>query len=366
MGYIKNANDADHDVNNELQNLTLTGTQLSISNGNHVDFTNWDTNVNDDVQAINDLSDAKTTDYGMYLGNNSGTNANAQGDLVAVGREVMPNAGSADYSVGIGNFALNSLTSGSYNVAIGYGAGEHLTTNGYNVLVGYRAGRFATGYRNVFIGYQAGKDETGNEKLYIDNSSTPNPLIYGDFSTNELTINGSLAIKDGTQASGNVFVSDANGKGHWSNDLPKQSKVLLLGSLNATVAYGSLFQSLVTSPSSGAYLTNTSTGNGIIIPINLPQDAHITGARVYFKDNTTNNYLIQIIKKEFTSYGTIVLGNYTTSGASTSVRNHYFSLNEPINPSYQYYLWMGPPDSSNHWTGSSYSAFRALSIYYSE
>ena len=48
MGYIKNANDADHDATNEIQNLTLNSTQLSISNGNNVNFTGWDTNAADD------------------------------------------------------------------------------------------------------------------------------------------------------------------------------------------------------------------------------------------------------------------------------------------------------------------------------
>ncbi len=36
MGYIKNANDADHDATNELQTLSVSGNQLTISNGNTV------------------------------------------------------------------------------------------------------------------------------------------------------------------------------------------------------------------------------------------------------------------------------------------------------------------------------------------
>jgi len=40
----------------------------------------------------------------------------------------------------------------------------------------------------------AGFNETGSNKLYIDNSSTSSPLIYGDFLTNSVTINGSFTV----------------------------------------------------------------------------------------------------------------------------------------------------------------------------
>ncbi len=50
------------------------------------------------------------------------------------------------------------------------------------------------GDKNVFIGTSAGYNETGSNKLYIDNSSTSSPLIYGDFGTADLTINGDLTV----------------------------------------------------------------------------------------------------------------------------------------------------------------------------
>jgi hypothetical protein len=49
-----------------------------------------------------------------------------------------------------------------------------------------------------FIGFEAGFNETGSGKLYIDNSNTTTPLIYGDFSADALTVNGSLT------ATGNI------------------------------------------------------------------------------------------------------------------------------------------------------------------
>ena len=46
-----------------------------------------------------------------------------------------------------------------------------------------------TGNKNVFLGYSAGYYETGSNKLYIDNSSTSTPLIYGNFASDQLGIN---------------------------------------------------------------------------------------------------------------------------------------------------------------------------------
>ena len=50
------------------------------------------------------------------------------------------------------------------------------------------------GSGNVFLGYEAGYNETGSNTLYIANSDTSSPLIYGDFGTGEVTINGNLTV----------------------------------------------------------------------------------------------------------------------------------------------------------------------------
>ncbi len=57
-------NDADHDATNELQDLSLSGTQLSISNGNDVNFTGWDTDASDDFSGdYNDLTNSPILFY---------------------------------------------------------------------------------------------------------------------------------------------------------------------------------------------------------------------------------------------------------------------------------------------------------------
>lgn len=105
----------------------------------------------------------------------------------------------------LGKGAGAATTSASYNVFVGQNAGSNATGNN-NVCVGYYTGESA-GNNNVFLGNQAGANETGDDKLYIDNSNTSTPLIYGDFATNRLGINtnnpqGSLDINGNTISRG--------------------------------------------------------------------------------------------------------------------------------------------------------------------
>jgi hypothetical protein len=360
MGYIKDPNDADHDASNELQNLTLSGNQLSISDGNSVTFANWDTNASDDVQALNDLSDARSTTNGVFIGPVTGANASNNMNLVGLGKFVLSNATNADYSVGIGNLALNSLTNGSYNTAIGYGAGQFLNSGENNTFVGYLAGLFASGNGNVFIGNETGKNETGNNKLYIDNSDTDTPLIYGDFSTNELTINGSLAIKDGTEGAGKVLVSDANGKASWSNNLPKQSKIMSISQFDAVSAHQTteLFQGYY-----GATILDNNSSDYLYFPIRLPEGAIIQSIQVFYWDNSSYDFYLGISSYSLSSYTDTNLGNYTTSGSTNYVRNHTFTINLSINSDNIYYVFV-MPKSGDYW--DSNLAIRGIKVYYTE
>jgi trimeric autotransporter adhesin len=91
--------------------------------------------------------------------------------------------------------ALTKNTTGESNSAFGERALEDNTTGSNNVAIGRLAlGNNIEGSSNVAIGYFAGLNETGSNKLYIANSDTSSPLIYGDFSTSYLKINGSLEV----------------------------------------------------------------------------------------------------------------------------------------------------------------------------
>ncbi len=107
----------------------------------------------------------------------SGAQALATGFYNTSVGDVSLYASSGTSNTAIGSSALNSNTSGQRNTALG-------------ALSGYLN---QIGSGNVFLGAGAGYSELGSNKLYIDNSSTATPLIYGDFNANTITINGTLS-----------------------------------------------------------------------------------------------------------------------------------------------------------------------------
>ncbi len=79
-----------------------------------------------------------------------------------------------------------------WNTFMGANAGDGNTAD-YNTFIGARAGINADAVRrSVFLGNQAGANATRNQTLYIDNSNTESPLIYGEFDTNFVKVNGDL------------------------------------------------------------------------------------------------------------------------------------------------------------------------------
>ena len=103
---------------------------------------------------------------------------------------------SGNNNVLLGAFAAETQATGSDNTILGYAAGREMTGGNDNVLIGYEAGKRIGGssHRNIMIGHQAGFQVTGSDQLIIDNTSTSNPLIQGDFSSDELKINGDFFV----------------------------------------------------------------------------------------------------------------------------------------------------------------------------
>ncbi len=106
-------------------------------------------------------------------------NTNGTGN-VSTGFQTLISNSSGNNNVAYGNQALRSNLTGSSNVALGTGAG-YSNTNGNG---------------NVFVGNWAGFSETGSNRLYIANSTTSNPLVYGEFDNGLLKVNGKLAISE--------------------------------------------------------------------------------------------------------------------------------------------------------------------------
>jgi len=98
----------------------------------------------------------------------------------------------------VGKSAGNKSTAGTHNVAVGCYAGAEDKIGSRNTFIGcFAAPNPMVGINqsgNVFIGYQAGTHEGGNNKLYIENSNSSSPLIYGEFDNDLLKINGTLEV----------------------------------------------------------------------------------------------------------------------------------------------------------------------------
>lgn len=188
---------------------------------------------------------SKPNTQNIYVGEGAGNANDATGaDNVFVG-----------YNAGYTN------SSADYNTFLGSGAGYSNTTGGNNTALGFEAGYLnETGTANVFIGYQAGYNETGSNKLYIDNSNTTTPLIYGDFSTDELTINGALVVNE--QSADKDFRVESNNNTHMLFVDASTDQVLVGTSNSFTVGSSALdMQVAGTDGSAGIGLVKHSADN---------------------------------------------------------------------------------------------------------
>jgi len=216
----------------------------------------------------------------------SGTNNAASQDNVAVGYNSLRQPGTITRSVAIGSNALgNAANNSTRNTAIGAFAGNATTT----------------GNDNVFIGNSAGSSESGtsSNKLYIENTNADasNALIYGEFDTNILRVNGTLQVNNPAGVNGytlpnvrgttgQILRTDGAGATSWisvstietdpqvssatNNRIPKWNGTTLVDGIitddgtNVTVAGNTItttFQ-MTTTPNANFVLQSDAAGNG--------------------------------------------------------------------------------------------------------
>ena len=221
---------------------------------------------------VNGLSDGLVETNSMYIGNDpSATTNNAQYN-VAVGATALKSITTGSYNTATGNGALNRNTTGIFNTASGFAALYSNTTGNYNTATGLQAlysnitanYNTASGYKslftntkgqrntaigleslfsntgsdnvsigarsgrqsgnssgNIFIGAGAGYSETSSNKLYIENSSGTTPLIWGDFASNYVNINGRLGIGTTTPSTKfHIKATDNSGDIHLEDAFP--------------------------------------------------------------------------------------------------------------------------------------------------
>lgn len=148
----------------------------------------------DNTVVGNDAAESMTTGYyNTIIGSMAGQFFTTEKFNTALGYQAMMNS-TGGYNTAIGSGALGISGAGTYNTAVGLQA-MNQGTGDRNTALGRWAGELNTGDDNVFLGNEAGQNSGAvSDKLYIDNTDTATPLIYGDFSTNTVTINDNLTV----------------------------------------------------------------------------------------------------------------------------------------------------------------------------
>jgi len=159
----------------------------------------------------------------VFLGNAAGySNIGGTGNT-CIGNQASFRNEEGSFNTTIGWWAGVNMDGGSNNLYVGPLSGYNNTSGSNNVMLGYNTGNSNYGSGNVFIGCNAGSDESGSDKLYIDNSNTSSPLIYGDFSSNRLGVNegspeSALHVSNNTNAASQKgLIIDTDGE---ATDIP--------------------------------------------------------------------------------------------------------------------------------------------------
>ncbi len=131
----------------------------------------------------------------LFVGDESGKfNTTGYNNLFLGYRSGQQNTG-GNHNLFMGSYSGASNSTGIQNSFIGYQSGQSNTEGSSNLFIGNQSGYSSTtGNGNVFLGYQAGYNETGSNKLYIENSNSATPLIYGEFDNEMLRFNGDVGI----------------------------------------------------------------------------------------------------------------------------------------------------------------------------
>jgi hypothetical protein len=135
-----------------------------------------------------------------YFGYNAGLSNSTGIDNTFIGTYAGTNNQSGTANTFVGSAAGLENSAGGYNTFLGMLSGASNVSGAGNTFLGDYAGYSnQTGNTSVFIGNGAGYGETQSNRLYIDNCPggspcTNTPLIYGEFDSHLLNINGVTSV----------------------------------------------------------------------------------------------------------------------------------------------------------------------------
>ena len=299
--------------------------------------------------------------FESLLNNSTGGNNHAYGSLSlrenttgffnnAFGRHALQSntTGSGNTAMGHGSLRDNNI--GSNNTAMGNGAGDNVNGDN-NVFIGHNAGvglANSTNSGNVIIGNQAGSGANYNNRLYIDNSNTTSPLLYGEFDNDLIRVNGNQEIIDNTNQTYALSVQKSS-----NSVLPRGINIII----DQTGAGLGAVHGISTTITKTAASSNASEVVGIY---NLAQNL----STVAFTSNAYGSLNIGTRRGGLgIAYGSFNRGNLNSGSASSG--NVYGSYNvgncEFCNTVYGIYAetyasFMSPTEYAGYFNGDVYSS----------
>ncbi|MCO6499990.1 MAG: hypothetical protein J5I47_06380 [Vicingus serpentipes] len=163
-----------------------------------------------------------------YIGRDAGAYGSGGGSNVLIGYYA-GTSNTNSFNTYVGEQSGANSTSGSYNTFLGRNAGLGNTTGYRNTFVGGESGQNnTTGYYNLALGYNAGfssgnltnataigYNATVNISDAIVLGSGANIGIGTSSPSARLDVEGTFQLKDGTEGTGKILVSNASGDASW-------------------------------------------------------------------------------------------------------------------------------------------------------
>jgi len=180
------------------------------------------------------------SDYNVFIGDEAGLKITTGFENVMIGdnsgahnitgkRNVMIGRNSGNYSNGDNNTFIGKASGyqnkkGFANTYVGFYSGLNIENGKKNTFIGTESGQLADVNNSILLGYKSGYYADRDNILMIANSDTNNSLIYGEFDTKMMRVNGTMEINSTKED-----VSDAGDGSEYGymalringNDLPR-------------------------------------------------------------------------------------------------------------------------------------------------
>ena len=211
----------------------------NTAHGHQALYTNT-TGINNTAVVYQAMFYSTTAQYNVGVGHGALHKNTTGNNNLAAGMGALFSNTTGAGNTALGYQSLFSSSEGSGNTAVGYSTNYYNQYGSNNTVIGYEAGKGSSLHNktgNIFIGYQAGMNETGNNKLYIENSSSSSPLIYGDFDENILRINGRLGIGTNSPHVSSAFDISSSSKGMLTPRLNNTERDAISGPATGLLIY---------------------------------------------------------------------------------------------------------------------------------